>query len=91
MWNLVIWMQDSRPETIKAVDTRYCVSAAERLTPPGPDRMMGGVIMPANMARACWSPSSRARNTGILSLRPKKGGTLSDFFMNGRLGRKRKT
>ncbi len=90
MWNRVIWMQDSRPETIRAVDTKYWVWSAGRLTPPDPLKMMGGVMMPANMARACWNPSRRARKMGILSLSPKKGGTLSDFFMKGRLGLKRK-
>jgi len=81
---------DKIPDTIRAVDTRYCVCSGARLTPPLPLRMMGGVMIPANMARACWKPSSRARNTGILSLRPKNGEAWSGFLMNGRLGLKRK-
>ncbi len=52
--------------------------------------MMGGVMMPASMARECWKPRIRARSTGILSLRPKKGEAWVGFFMKGRLGVKRK-
>lgn len=47
-------------------------------------------MMPANMDSACWKPKSRARKTGMLSLRPKKGAALFDFAMNGRLGLNRK-
>lgn len=53
-------------------------------------KMIGGVITPASIARACWKPRRRARNTGILSLRPKKGAARRSFFMKGRLGLKRK-
>lgn len=90
MWNLVIWMHESKPETMRAVDTRYCVWSGPRLTPPAPLMMMGGVMMPASMARACWKPRMRARMTGIFSLRPKNGGALSGFLMKGRFGLKRK-
>ena len=83
-------MEDRIPPTIKAVDTRYCVSPAPKLAPPWLAMMMGGVMMPANMERACWKPRSRARKTGMLSLRPKKGAALFDFFMKGRFGLNRK-
>ena len=90
MWNLVIWTEDRIPATINAVDTRYCVSSAPKPAPPWPAMMMGGVMMPANMDKACWKPKSRARKMGMLSLRPKKGAALFDFVMNGRLGLNRK-
>ena len=79
------------PHTISAVETRYCVSAAPKLTPPSPAMMMGGVMMPANMDNACWKPSKRARKMGILSCKPKNGAARLDFSMNGRFGLKRKT
>lgn len=41
------------PETIKAVETRYCWDSRSKLTPEAPDNMIGGVTTPANMARAC--------------------------------------
>ena len=47
-------------------------------------------MIPANMDKACWKPNSRARTTGMLSLRPKKGAALFDFFMNGRFGLNKK-
>jgi hypothetical protein len=46
-------------------------------------------VPPASMASACCSPSRNASRRGILSCRPKKGARLRDFFINGRLGRKR--
>lgn len=49
----VIWILDNIPETINAVDTRYCCCSPVKFTPPGPLRIMGGVITPANMASAC--------------------------------------
>lgn len=91
MWNLVIWMLDKIPDTISAVETRYCCCSVDKLAPPGPDRINGGVMMPASIASACCSPSSRPRNTGMRSLRPKNG-LFPDPFpldMNGRLGRNR--
>ena len=51
--------------------------------------LIGGVIMPANMARECWKPRSRASTNGILSLSPKNGEARVGFFMNGRFGLKR--
>lgn len=57
-----------------------------RLAPPAPARRRGGVMTPANMARACWKPRRRARKTGMRSLRPKKGDARCSFFMKGRFG-----
>lgn len=81
------------PDTINAVETRYCCCSTGRLTPPDPARINGGVMMPANMASECCSPSNRPRNTGMRSLRPKKGAFLladpAGFGRKGRFGRKR--
>lgn len=44
-------MRDKRPETIKEVDTRYCSVAVEKLADV--ERMIGGVMIPASMAKAC--------------------------------------
>jgi hypothetical protein len=49
-------------------------------------RIMGGVMIPANIDNACWKPSRRARKTGMLSFNPKKGAALLSFFMKGILG-----
>ena len=76
-------MDERMPATIKAVETRYWVSSAPKAAPPWPAMMMGGVMMPANMDRECWKPRRRARKTGILSLRPKKGAAFLDLPMNG--------
>lgn len=81
-------MAERIPETIRDVETRYWVISAEKLALLA--RMIGGVMMPASMASECWKPRSRARNTGTLSLRPKKGADWEDFFMKGILGVKRK-
>ena len=78
------------PHTMSAVETRYCVVADPRLTPPCPAMMMGGVMIPASMANECWKPRIRARTTGMLSLSPKKGAARLVFLRNGRLGLKRK-
>lgn len=80
------------PDTINAVETRYCCCSTGRLTPPAPERINGGVMMPANMANACCSPNNSPRNTGMRSLRPKKGLFLEParFGRKGRLGRNRK-
>ena len=43
-------------------------------------------MMPASMDNECWKPKSRARKTGMLSLRPKNGAAFLDFFMNGKFG-----
>jgi hypothetical protein len=53
------------------------------------DRMIGGVITPANILSACWNPKSAARRSGMESLSPKKGAGLVAFFINGRFGLKR--
>ncbi len=86
----MIWIEDRIPATISAVDTRYCVPSAPKLAPPWPEMIMGGVMIPANMDKACWKPKRRARKTGILSLRPKNGAAFLDLVMNGRLGLNRK-
>ena len=83
-------MDERIPATINAVETRYCVSSAPKAAPPWPAMMMGGVMIPASMERACWKPRSRARKTGMLSLRPKKGAAFLDLRMKGRFGVKRK-
>lgn len=88
MWNLVIWMEDRIPQTISDVDTRYCEVAASK--PALELRMIGGVITPASIDRACWNPRSNARKRGILSCKPKKGAARLVFFMNGMFGLKRK-
>ena len=44
-------MQLRAPLTIRAVDTRYWVISAGRLTPPAPLKIMGGVTTPANYNR----------------------------------------
>ena len=36
-------------------------------------------MIPANMDKECWKPRSRARKTGMLSLRPKNGAALFVF------------
>lgn len=90
MWKRVIWTKDRMPETIRAVDTRYCSCSWVKLAPPAPAMMSGGLMMPASMDRECWKPSSSARTTGMGSLRPKKGDESRDAFMKGRFGRKRK-
>ena len=76
------------PQTIRDVDTRYCEVIGSKFA--APPRMMGGVITPANIERACWKPRSKARNNGILSFSPKKGAALRVFLMKGMLGLKRK-
>lgn len=42
---------ERRPQTISEVETRYCCMSSVKLAALA--RMMGGVMMPANMARAC--------------------------------------
>ena len=70
------------------VETRYWeVSASKLALEP---MMMGGVMMPASIDRACWKPRSRARKTGMRSFRPKKGALRRGRRMKGRVGRKRK-
>lgn len=51
------------PETIKEVETRYWVMDASKLALDA--MMIGGVMIPASIERACWKPRSRARTTGI--------------------------
>lgn len=87
MWNRVICTEDRIPDTIRDVETRYCERSTERLAALA--RIMGGVITPANIARACWNPRRSARSTGIRSWTPKKGAALFSFFMKGRFGRNR--
>lgn len=81
---------DNKPETIKAVETRYCCISPVRLAPAAPLSRIGGVMIPASMARACWNPSNRAKSVGIRSFKPKKGAALRLFLMNGKFGVKRK-
>ncbi len=47
-------------------------------------------MIPANMDKACWKPSKRAKKTGMGSLRPKKGAAFLDCFMKGRFGLNKK-
>ena len=81
-------MEERIPQTIREVDTIYCCVSVDRFafTP----RIIGGVMIPANMERACWKPSNAAKSRGISSFSPKNGAALLDFFMNGRFGLKRK-
>ena len=65
MWNLVIWTADKIPQTIKEVETRYWVVVASKFALL--EMIIGGVMIPANIARACWNPRRRARTTGMLS------------------------
>ena len=87
MWKREIWMVERMPQTMSEVETRYCCISSVRFAALA--RMMGGVMMPANMARACWNPRSAARRTGIRSWSPKKGAALRSRFMKGRFGLKR--
>lgn len=41
------------PDTMRAVETRYCCMSVGRLTPLVPDIRSGGVMTPASMANAC--------------------------------------
>ena len=75
------------PQTINDVETRYCCISKVKFAEFA--RIMGGVMIPANMANACWKPRRRARKTGIRSWRPKKGAALRSFFIKGRFGLKR--
>ena len=84
----MICTADKMPQTIREVETRYWVIVASKFALL--EMIMGGVIIPASIARACWNPKRRARMTGMRSWRPKNGARLLDFFMNGKLGLKRK-
>ena len=86
MWKRVICIDDNMPQTMSEVDTRYCWSSTDKFAPPGPLRMIGGVMMPASIDKACWNPRSSARKTGIRSLRPKNGAARRVFLMNGMFG-----
>lgn len=77
------------PQTINDVDTRYWAVSVSKAAPPLPERIIGGVMRPANMAKACWNPKINARKIGILSLRPKNGAVWRDFFIKGNRGVKR--
>ena len=46
-------MEDKMPQTISDVETKYCCCEVVKLAPAVPDRMIGGVIMPASIANAC--------------------------------------
>jgi hypothetical protein len=54
--------------------------------------MIGDVdlLIPANIANACWNPRRRAKTTGIRSWSPKNGARCLDFFMKGRFGLNKK-
>lgn len=73
--------------TIREVLTRYACMFPSKCA--ADERMMGGVMIPASMARECWKPSSIARSTGMRALRPKNGAARRSFFMKGRFGLKR--
>jgi hypothetical protein len=65
MWNLVICTAERIPQTIREVETRYWVVFASKDAAAA--MMIGGVMIPANIASACWNPKSRERTTGMLS------------------------
>ncbi|KAH3681922.1 hypothetical protein WICPIJ_007118 [Wickerhamomyces pijperi] len=71
MWNLVIWIMDKKPETIKEVETRYCCWWDSKLAKLA--IKIGGVITPANMAKECCKPRMKPKKTGISEFNPKKG------------------
>lgn len=44
-------MEERKPQTINEVDTRYRCTSGGRFAEP--ERIMGGVMTPASMERAC--------------------------------------
>lgn len=51
-------MLDNIPQTINAVETRYCWASADKFAPPAPPRRIGGETTPANIARALFNDMS---------------------------------
>lgn len=57
-----IWTRLRIPQPIKDADIMYADVAESRLSALA--KMIGGVINPANIARACWSPHVMASSSG---------------------------
>jgi hypothetical protein len=51
-------MRDKIPQTINDVDTRYSWVDSLKFAPAAPERSIGGVITPANIARALFKKFS---------------------------------